>query len=318
MPQRPSRVIRSSELRASRGKSRMSLRGEIDDIRSDLTKTEEEARRKQAFYDAVKFYRKANFYGDVVISNDDGTLASFRAPFGGTPVNTIAFNAGVTFSDYVAFSTSAALDSLLDSIFSSDVARTIEAPGFYGSGYVGAATGTIRFNAAASFSGARSFGTSTGARTHYIFENGNGDVGSISTSGTATAFNTSSDVSQKDNIEAADIEDALARVLAIQIHDFTWKADGSVGRGVLAHELQAVMPFAVTGNPGDVRKEWVTVDDRGAVRIEMTMNDEPLEFERDEAHPLGIERPAPQMVDYSKIVPDLVLAVQALAAKVTQ
>lgn len=112
MPQRPSRVIRSSELKASRGKSRPSLRGEIDDIRSALTKTDEEARRKQAFYDAVKFYRKVNFYGDVTIQNDDGTLATFRAPFGATPDNSIAFSANVTFNEQVAFGTPTAVDSI--------------------------------------------------------------------------------------------------------------------------------------------------------------------------------------------------------------
>lgn len=66
MPQRPSRVIRSSELKAARGKSRTSLRGEIDDLRARLTKTDEEARRKQGFYDPVSFYK-----GVYV---DDGTI----------------------------------------------------------------------------------------------------------------------------------------------------------------------------------------------------------------------------------------------------
>lgn len=45
MPSRPSRVIRSSELRARRGKPRASQRGELDDLAARLVKTETQAFR---------------------------------------------------------------------------------------------------------------------------------------------------------------------------------------------------------------------------------------------------------------------------------
>lgn len=45
MTQRPSHVIRSSELRAQRGKTRVSGRGETDDLKARLVKTETQAFR---------------------------------------------------------------------------------------------------------------------------------------------------------------------------------------------------------------------------------------------------------------------------------
>ena len=65
MPQRPSVVIRSSELRAQRGKSRASWRGEAGDIKADLAKVAEEARRKEAFYRDVTFYKNVTVNGTL-------------------------------------------------------------------------------------------------------------------------------------------------------------------------------------------------------------------------------------------------------------
>jgi len=73
-------------------------------------------------------------------------------------------------------------------------------------------------------------------------------VGSISIDASSTAYNTSSDARLKENI--ADAEDAGAKVDAIQVRQFDWKADGShQDYGMIAQELLTVAPEAVSGDP---------------------------------------------------------------------
>jgi hypothetical protein len=87
-------------------------------------------------------------------------------------------------------------------------------------------------------------GTSTGGFSHLVFYNGNGLVGTVSTSGSATAYNTSSDQRLKENI--ADADDAGSKIDAIQVRKFDWKADGShQDYGMVAQELIEVAPEAV-------------------------------------------------------------------------
>ena len=71
--------------------------------------------------------------------------------------------------------------------------------------------------------------------------------------------------------------DGLDKVSKISVYDFKWKVDNSSSYGVMAHELQDVLPDAVSG-------------------------------EKD-----GEEM---QGVDYSKIVPLLIKSIQELEAKV--
>ena len=106
------------------------------------------------------------------------------------------------------------------------------------------------------------------------FYNPNGNVGSIATSGSATAYNTSSDYRLKE-----DLQDfaGLDMVSKIPVYDFKWKTDESRSYGVMAHELQEVLPDAVTG-------------------------------EKDAEEMQG--------VDYSKIVPLLIKSIQELKAEI--
>jgi hypothetical protein len=86
---------------------------------------------------------------------------------------------------------------------------------------------------------------STSTSTHLNFRNPNGFVGSISTSASATTFNTSSDQRLKENI--VDADDAGSKIDAIQVRKFDWKADGShQDYGMVAQELQGVAPEAVS------------------------------------------------------------------------
>ncbi|MRN79451.1 tail fiber domain-containing protein [Brucella sp. 10RB9210] len=121
----------------------------------------------------------------------------------------------------------------------------------------------------------------------------NGRVGSINVSVQGTRYNTSSDYRLKENISplyehdftGIDAPDALGRVLKMRPVEFTWKVDGSIDRGFIAHELQEIYPQAVSG-------EKDAVDDEG--------------------------KPMYQGVDYGRITPDLTAAIQVLTARVIE
>jgi len=87
--------------------------------------------------------------------------------------------------------------------------------------------------------------TGTTSTKVVYFYNGNGEVGSISTSGSATAYTTSSDYRLK--TDAQPMTGASARVQALNPVNFEWIADGTRVDGFLAHEAQEVVPEAVTG-----------------------------------------------------------------------
>ena len=78
-------------------------------------------------------------------------------------------------------------------------------------------------------------------------------VGSISVSGSATAYNTSSDYRLK--TDAQPMTGASARVQALNPVNFEWIADGTRVDGFLAHEAQAVVPECVTGTKDAMKDE---------------------------------------------------------------
>ena len=114
------------------------------------------------------------------------------------------------------------------------------------------------------------------------FLNPNGEVGSITTNGSATAYNTSSDYRLKENV--SNISDGITRVkqLAPKRFNFIADADTTVD-GFLAHEAQAVVPEAITGTKDEV-------DDNGDAVM--------------------------QGIDQSKLVPLLTAALQEAIAKI--
>ena len=81
------------------------------------------------------------------------------------------------------------------------------------------------------------------------------------------------------------MQNALAKVAQLKPVTYNWKADGSDGQGFIAHELQAVIPEAVTG-------EKDAVDDEGNLVY--------------------------QGIDPSKIVATLTAAIQELKAELDQ
>jgi hypothetical protein len=93
----------------------------------------------------------------------------------------------------------------------------------------------------------------TGSANQIKFANGNGVIGSVTTNGSATAFNTSSDYRLKNTIEP--MIGALAKVQTLKPVTYKWNADNSDGEGFIAHELQQVCPQAVHGTKDEVDAE---------------------------------------------------------------
>jgi len=135
------------------------------------------------------------------------------------------------------------------------------------------------------------------------FYNGNGLVGRISTSGSATTYSTSSDYRLKETI--APMTGALAKVALLKPVTYKWKADGSDGEGFIAHELQAVIPDCVSGEKDATRQEEYEVtpavkDEEGNITTPAVMGTRTV--------------PDYQGVDTSFLVATLTAAIQELKA----
>jgi len=99
----------------------------------------------------------------------------------------------------------------------------------------------------------QTFQNATTSQGAIWFNNPNGQVGNIATSGSATSYNTSSDYRLKHDI--APMTGALAKVAALKPCTYKWKADGSDGEGFIAHELAEVVPQCVAGEKDAVDAE---------------------------------------------------------------
>jgi hypothetical protein len=124
------------------------------------------------------------------------------------------------------------------------------------------------------------FQNTSGTGNVRFLNSGGSTIGYIQWSGASTSYVTSSDYRLKENV--APITSGLATVSALKPVTYKWKEDGSVGEGFVAHELQEIIPFAVTGSKDEL-------DENG--------------------------NPEYQGVDYSKIVVHLVAACQELKAQ---
>ena len=147
----------------------------------------------------------------------------------------------------------------------------------------------------------------TGAIGHILFSNANGAVGNISTSGTTTAYATSSDYRLKENVVA--MSGATERLKQLNPSRFNFIADADTTvDGFLAHEVQAVVPEAITGTKDAMKDEEYEVtpavlDDDDNVTTEAVMGTRSV--------------PDYQGIDQSKLVPLLVATIQELEARLT-
>lgn len=118
----------------------------------------------------------------------------------------------------------------------------------------GIANGT--FCVKSNYAGAEACSFQGGSNGYIVtFHNTSGTlIGSITGStGSTTAYNTSSDYRLKENI--APMTGALATVAQLKPCTYTWKVDGSSGQGFIAHELQEVVPDCVSGEKDAVNED---------------------------------------------------------------
>ena len=126
--------------------------------------------------------------------------------------------------------------------------------------------------------------SSTGVNNMILFAKNGSEVGTVTSSTSATNYNTSSDYRLKENVVS--MTDALDRVSQLKPSRFNFIADSDkTVDGFLAHEVQEIVPEAITG-------EKDAVDEEGN-----------LEY---------------QGIDQSKLVPLLVGAIQELKAEIDE
>jgi hypothetical protein len=131
-------------------------------------------------------------------------------------------------------------------------------------------------------------------------------VGSITGNGSNLSFNTSSDYRLKENV--VDLTNASDRIKQIPVRRFNFisKPDRTVD-GFLAHEVQSVVPEAVTGTQDGMRDEEYEVtpavyDDEGNLVSEAVMGTRSV--------------PDYQGIDQSKLVPLLTAALQEALSEI--
>jgi hypothetical protein len=143
------------------------------------------------------------------------------------------------------------------------------------------------------------------AATLMVFYNINGPVGTITTSGSSTAYNTSSDYRLKENV--VPMQDALQRITQLKPSRFNFIADDSVVvDGFIAHEVQDVVPEAISGEKDAMRDE------------EYEVTPAVLDDDGNEITPAVMDTrsvPEYQGIDQSKLVPLLVGAIHELTAR---
>lgn len=149
-------------------------------------------------------------------------------------------------------------------------------------------------------------GTS-GTRYHIYFRDGTSGTarGSITTDGSNTSYNTTSDYRLKNTI--APMTGALSKVAQLRPVTYKWNADGSDGEGFIAHELAEVVPGCVIGEKDATRIEQYEV----SPAVPATYDEEGNELTPAVEAVMG-EREAPvyQGIDTSFLVATLTAAIQ--------
>jgi len=87
--------------------------------------------------------------------------------------------------------------------------------------------------------------TPTGTNTFAAFQRNGSTVGSITTNGSTTSFNTSSDARLKDITGEARGLEVINELNPVA---YNWKADGQADEGLIAQEVLDIVPNAVSGS----------------------------------------------------------------------
>lgn len=178
---------------------------------------------------------------------------------------------------------------------------------------------------------------------------GNTNVGNITTNGSSTTYGTTSDYRLKEMTGL--VTGAADRLKKIRVHRFTWKGNPAAGEvdGFVAHELQTVIPEAVTGTkdqehdvgdlyipagtiisrdhedePDDLPADAEYVSRTGNVRLSadrviQTNYPKAAKADLPDGHAWRHTATVPvyQNVDQSKVVPLLVAALQEALDRIT-
>ena len=133
-------------------------------------------------------------------------------------------------------------------------------------------------------------GTGSGEFIHFL--QSTTSRGTISYNGSVMVYGGTSDYRLKENV--VDLPNATTRLNALRPVNFNWIDTGDNSEGFLAHEVQAQVPYAVQGTHNEVYTE----DGVGEEQADL------------------VGEPKYQQVDYGKLTPLLVKALQESNAKI--
>ena len=168
------------------------------------------------------------------------------------------------------------------------------------------------------------FATGSNSATMIQFLNeSNQEVGSIKSTGSATAFATSSDYRLKENVSYS--FDATTRLKQLKPARFNWISDNTntLLDGFIAHEVSSIVPEAISGTKdatttltkvvvgehGNVIAENIEESDWTSGKADGTYNAETTWHS-------SKSEPTYQQIDQSKLVPLLVKTIQELEARI--
>ena len=152
---------------------------------------------------------------------------------------------------------------------------------------------------------------------------GNTEVGSIKSTGSATAFNTSSDYRLKENVDYT--WDATTRLKQLKPARFNWIADdaNTLEDGFLAHEVSSIVPEAITGTKdAAITLTKAVIGEHGNViaqNIEesaWTAGKADGTYDAQTTWHASKVNPIYQQIDLGKLVPLLVKTAQELEARI--
>ena len=149
------------------------------------------------------------------------------------------------------------------------------------------------------------------------FDNASGvEVGTITSSGSSTAYNTSSDYRLKENVSYN--WDATSRLKQLKPARFNWIDDdtNTLLDGFIAHEVSSIVPESITGDK-DATQDIGTVKNSKGVVVNEGVPKGSTDTENGETWTKTGTGNVYQSIDQSKLVPLLVKTIQELEARVT-
>jgi hypothetical protein len=175
---------------------------------------------------------------------------------------------------------------------------------------------TMLFNHSSGEEGIRIVPNATTATMMRFDNSGATQVGSITSSGSSTAFNTSSDYRLKENVTYS--WDATSRLKQLKPARFNFINDdtNTLVDGFLAHEVSSIVPESITGNKDAVR-DIGKIENTNGVVINEGVPKSLADTKKGETWTKTGTENIYQSIDQSKLVPLLVKTIQELEARVT-